>query len=81
MLRALLAAASAACLLAACGQPAATTDTAETPATTETAATTPSATDQDDGVLENAGEVIDGAGDHVEESVNDATDDNPNTNP
>lgn len=84
MLKTLLIAAGAASLftLAACGQTSSVV--AEEPAA-ETASTTATgdtrATDRDDGVLENAGEVIDGAGERVEDSIHDATDDNPKTNP
>ncbi|GAM97637.1 hypothetical protein U91I_01264 [alpha proteobacterium U9-1i] len=82
MLKTLLIAAGAASLftLAACGQ----TTSVEADAPAAEAAATPGddrATDRDDGVLENAGEVVDGVGERVEDSVNDATDDNPNTNP
>jgi len=84
MLKSVLVAAAAACIgtLAACG-PSAEEQAADTPApVTETAsADGAKGPDGDDGVLENAGEVVDGVGDHVEDSVNDATDDNPNTNP
>lgn len=82
MLKTLLIAVGAASLftLAACGQT--SNLVAEEPAA-ETASTVGDerATDRDDGVLENAGEVIDGAGEHVEDSIHDATDDNPKTNP
>ncbi len=80
MLKTLLIAAGAASLftLAACGQT--STVVAEDPPAA-TAYTDDRATDRDDGVLENAGEVIDGAGERVEDSIHDATDDNPKTNP
>lgn len=66
--------------IAACGQT--TTVDADAPAAQSAAVSGDDrATDRDDGVLENAGEVVDGVGEHVEDSVNDATDDNPNTNP
>lgn len=66
--------------LGACGQ---TTSVDADAPTAESAAASGDdrATDRDDGVLENAGEVVDGAGERIEDSVNDATDDNPNTNP
>ena len=81
MLKTLLIAAGAASLftLAACGQT--TTVEADPPAASAAATGDERATDRDDGVLENAGEVIDGAGERVEDSIHDATDDNPNTNP
>ena len=69
--------------LAACGQTTASIenetaqaqiDTESTPAATKTG-------DRDDGVLENAGEAADGAARHVGDSVHDATDGNPHTNP
>lgn len=77
MVKSLMAAAVAAgaLALAACGQ---TTTVEAEPTPAGEPASAPSATDRDDGALENAGEAIDGAGDHVEESIND---DNPNTNP
>jgi len=83
MLKTLLIAVGAASLftLAACGQTSSVV--AEEPAA-ETASAhvgDERATDRDDGVLENTGEVIDGAGERVEDSIHDATDDNPKTNP
>lgn len=80
MLKTLLIAAGAASLftLAACGQ-SSTVVAEDPPAATVTS--DERATDRDDGVLENAGEVIDGAGERVEDSIHDATDDNPKTNP
>jgi hypothetical protein len=74
-------AASSLALLGACGQPTTTAEDVPPASDSQVASTDDRATDRDDGLLENAGEAIDGAGDHVEESVNDATDDNPNTNP
>jgi hypothetical protein len=81
MLKSLLIAAGAASLftLAACGQT--STVVAEDPPAATAATGDTRATDRDDGVLENAGEVIDGAGERVEDSIHDATDDNPKTNP
>jgi|CXWL01.1.fsa_nt_gi hypothetical protein len=80
MLKKIALAASTATLLlvAACGQT--TTVEADAPPA-QAASGDDRATDRDDGVLENAGEAIDGAGEHVEDSIHDATDDNPNTNP